>query len=178
MVKIKDSDINIYLIDDDELLNKILLTKFQQNTTYNVYTYTSGDDFIQFYHSQPNAKKQFHIVILDYLLKPLEPAHSTKNGIDFLQEFKQLNPEIQVILISAVENPDISIQAQKYGAAAFIKKNENSFLRIHNQINFLISEIKLQQAHKRSLTTRYLFLTLLLVFIIIFIFVFISEILT
>ncbi len=175
MVKIKDSEINIYLIDDDELLNKILLTKFQQNTSYNVYTYTSGEDFIKFYNTLPYPKKQFHIVILDYLLKPLEPVHSAKTGIDYLQQIKQLNSDIQVIIISAVDNPDISIQAQKYGASAFIKKNENAFLRISNQINFLISEIKLQQAHRRSLRTRHIFLTLLIVFIVIFVYVFITE---
>lgn len=175
MVKIKDSDIIIYLVDDDELLNKILLSKFQQNTNHKIYTFTSGNDFINYYRSQPKLKKQVHILIMDYLLTPDVPLHSTKTGLDYIAEVKELNPEIRTILISAVDNPELAIAAQKGGVNAFIKKNENAFLRINNQINFIISEIHLQRAHKRSMFTRQIFVTLLIMFSLLIAYVAISE---
>ncbi|MCX7862775.1 MAG: response regulator [Bacteroidales bacterium] len=178
MIKIKDNDIQIFIVDDDELLIKILQTKFKQNTNYKITTFTSGDDFLSFYKNLPKPKKQVHILVLDYLLKPHEPLQTSKNGIHYLQEVKKINPDIQVLLISAVDNPDIAIQAQNSGALAFIKKNENAFLRISNQINFIISDLQLRKAHKRSLLTRQIFFSLLVAFALFIIYIFISDLLS
>ncbi len=174
MIKIKENDIQIFIVDDDELLTKILQNKFKQNTNYKITTFTSGDDFLAFYKNQTKSPKQVHILILDYLLKPLEPIQTSKNGIHYLQEIKKINPDIQVIIISAVDNPDIAIQAQNYGAIAFIKKNENAFLRISNQINYIISELQLKKARKRSLLTRRIFFSLLFIFALFLLYIFFS----
>lgn len=176
VVKAKDSEAHIYLVDDDELLNKILLTKFQQNTNHKVFTFTNGNDFINYYQSQQkNNNKSIHILIIDYMLNPGVPIHSAKTGIDFIKEAKQINPNINTILISAIDNPEISILAQKEDVNAFIKKNENSFLRINNQINFIISEIKLKKAHKKSMLTRQIFVTLLIMFSLLIAYIAFSE---
>ncbi|NSW46053.1 MAG: response regulator [Bacteroidales bacterium] len=177
MVKNKDSEVYIYLVDDDELLNKILLTKFQQNTKHKVFTFTSGEDFIKYYQSlhikKPN--KNIHILLIDYMLNPGVPVHSAKTGIDFIKEARAINPQINTILISAIDNPELSILAQKEGVNAFIKKNENAFLRINNQISFIISEIKLQKAHKRSLTTRKIFVAILIMFSLLIVYIALTE---
>lgn len=176
MVKTKASEAHIYLVDDDELLNKILLTKFQQNTNHKVFTFTNGSDFINYYQlQQKNNNKSIHILIIDYMLNPGVPVHSAKNGIDFIKEIKSINPEINTILISAIDNPEIAILAQKEGVDAFIKKNENSFLRINNQINFIISEIKLKKAHKKSMLTSQVFVTLLIMFSLLIVYIALSE---
>jgi len=112
---------------------------------------------------------------MDYMLTPDVPLHSTKTGLDYIAEAKEVNPDIKTILISAVDNPELAIAAQKGGVNAFIKKNENAFLRINNQINFIISEIQLQRAHKRSLFTRQIFVTLLIMFSLLIAYVAISE---
>jgi DNA-binding NtrC family response regulator len=177
MVKFKESDIKIFIVDDDELLVKILRTKFQQNTNYKVYSFSSGDDFISFYKNMPRSNKQIHILILDYLLKPNEPIKISKNGIDYLKEVKSINPQIQVILISAVDDPDIAVDAHNNGATSFIKKNENAFLRINNQIGYIVSEIQLQRAHNRSKRVRQIFYSLLIVFILFVFYIFVSEML-
>ncbi len=167
MFRIKDKDISIFIVDDDELLIKILTTKFRQNTSYNIHTFPTGEAFLEFYKSQTKTfKRQFHILIIDYMLKPHEPVHSTKNGIDYFKEAQALNPRLKPILISALDNPEISVQASNAGINTFIKKNENAFLRINNQINFIISEIQLEVAHKRSLITRQIFISLLIIFIL------------
>jgi DNA-binding NarL/FixJ family response regulator len=109
------------------------------------------------------------------MLNPGVPVHSAKTGIDYIKEAKQINPSLNTILISAVDNPEISILAQKEGINAFIKKNENSFLRVNNQINFIISEIKLKKAHKKSLVTRQIFVTLLIMFSLLIAYVAFTE---
>lgn len=176
MVKTKDSEVYIYLVDDDELLNKILLTKFQQNTNYKVFTFTNGNDFFNYYKLQlKKNNKSIHILIIDYMLNKNLPTYSTKTGIDYIKEIKSINPEINTILISAIDNPEISILAQKEGVNAFIKKNENAFLRINNQINFIISEIKLKKAHKKSLITRQIFITLFIIFCLLIAYIVYTE---
>ncbi len=177
MVKLKDNDIKILIVDDDELLIKILRTKFQQNTGYKVYSFSSGEDFISYYKSLPQSSKQIHILILDYFLKPNEPLKANKNGIDYLKEVKEINPQIQVILISAIDDPDVAIDAHNNGAVSFIKKNENTFLRINNQIGYIISEVQLQRAHMRSKKVRQVFYSLLIIFLLFAFYVFITEIL-
>jgi len=177
MVKNKDSEVYIYLVDDDELLNKILLTKFQQSTQYKVFTFTSGEDFIKYYQSLniKNPNKKIHILLIDYMLNPGVPVHSAKTGIDYIKEARSINPQINTILISAIDNPELAILAQKESINAFIKKNENAFLRINNQISFIISEIKLQKAHKRSKNTRKIFVVILIMFSLLIVYVALSE---
>ncbi|MBI5541398.1 MAG: response regulator [Bacteroidia bacterium] len=159
MVNIKESDINIYLVDDDELLNKILRTKFEQTGDYKIYSFASGEEFIEFINKNPFNKRQIHIAILDYLFKSNANPQG-KNGIEILKNIRVINPDIEVIMLSGIDDIDIATHAIKCGAVSFIKKNENSFLRIQNNVKFIISEKRLKLTKSQSFSTRVLFLTL------------------
>jgi len=175
MASFKNIDVSIFIVDDDELLTKILRTKFSQNNSYKVYSFSSGEDFLSFYYNYPKSKKHIHILIIDYLLKPNEPTHLNKNGIDFSNEAKRINPDIKTIVISGVDDSSIAKQAEENGAVAFIKKNENSFLRINNQINFIISETQLHLSHKKSLFFKKIFFAFLIVFLLFIVYIFVSN---
>ena len=174
MVNIKESDINIYLVDDDELFNKILRTKFEQTGNYKIFTFSSGESFIEFLSKNQLNKRQIHISILDYLFKSNNNPNG-KNGIEILKDIQNINSEIEIIMLSGVDDIDIATLAIKCGAVSFIKKNENSFLRIQNNVKFIISEKRLKLTKSQSFSTKVIFIILFSIVILFGIYYFLSE---
>lgn len=160
MVNIKESDINIYIVDDDELLSKILRTKFEQSGDFKIISFVSGEEFLEYFKNNLFNKRQIHIVILDYLFKTNSNPQA-KNGIEILKSIREVNKEIEVIMLSGLDDVDIASQAIKNGAVSFVKKNENSFLRIQNNVKFIISQNRLRLTKKQSRFTRQLFFILI-----------------
>lgn len=160
MVNIKESDINIYIVDDDELLSKILRTKFEQSGDFRIISFVSGEEFLEYFNRNLFNKRQIHIVILDYLFKTnVNPE--AKNGLEILKSIRDVNKDIEVIMLSGLDDVDIASQAIKNGAVSFVKKNENSFLRIQNNVKFIISQNRLKLTKKQSRFTRQLFFILI-----------------
>jgi DNA-binding NtrC family response regulator len=165
MVNIKESDINIYIVDDDELLSKILRTKFEQSGDYKIISFTTGEEFLDYIVKSPINKKQIHIVILDYLFKSNNNPDA-KSGIDILKNIHEINKEVEVIMLSGLDDVDIATMAIKNGAVSFVKKNENSFLRIQNNVKFIISEKRLKLTRNQSHFTRFVFFSLIIIVIL------------
>lgn len=156
MPKIKESEVNIYIIDDDEMLLKILKNKFSTCTGYKLYTYTDGVKFIEEYTKFPFSKRQIHIVILDYMLTTT--GKSDDNGLVILKKIKAINSDVDVIMLSGIEDVDVATTAIKSGAVSYIKKNENSYLRIQNQVKYIISQKMLSRSRTHNKYARNLFL--------------------
>ena len=174
MVNIKESDINIYIVDDDELLSKILRTKFEQSGDYKIISFITGEEFLTYYKTAPSNKRQTHIVILDYLLKS-NTNPNVSNGIDILKSIKELNKDIEVIMLSGIDDVDIATLAMKMGAVSFVKKNENSFLRIQNNVKFLISDKQLTLTRNQSKFTKLVFFTIIAIVLLIAIYYIVTE---
>jgi len=174
MSGIKDSNVNIYIIDDDEMLLKILKNKFSTNTNYKLYTFKSAEEFIADYIKYPFSKRQVHIVILDFLLNGNYQSPEY-NGIEALKAIKKLNKSINVIMLSGVEDVDIATSAMKLGAESFIKKNENSYLRIQNQIKFIVSQKSLNRSQFDKILSRNIFIAALIMLFIFGLFILFSD---
>jgi DNA-binding NtrC family response regulator len=174
MVNIKESDINIYIVDDDELLSKILRTKFEQTGDYRIISFVTGEEFLEYISKTQFIKRQIHIVILDYLLKS-NTNPNAKNGIDILKSVRDLNRDIEVIMLSGLDDVDIATKTIKMGAVSFIKKNENSFLRVQNNVKFIISEKRLKLTRNQSQITRHTFFTLIALVLVVAIYYVVTE---
>jgi FixJ family two-component response regulator len=172
-----DKDVVIYLVDDDELLLRILATKFETSTEYQVNTFPSGEDFLEAFASKPLPKRFVSIVVLDYMLKS-EGQMDAKNGVEILKLIKEINPSVHVIVLSGIDDIEISTNAIRYGAHSFIRKNENAFARIHNNIKWILSERGLNSRRSHSRMTQYLFLSVLAVLMIFILYYVFTEILS
>jgi len=166
MTLIKETDINIYLIDDDELLNKILRTKFEQAGAYKIFSFNNGESFLEHFIKKKFNNKQVHIVIIDYLLKSADNPQA-KNGIDILKTIREISKEVEVIMLSGIDDVDVAANAIKCGAVSFIRKNENSFLRIQNNVKFIISEKRLSRTKNQSRVTQVIFFSILFLVLLI-----------
>ena len=163
MFGFKDKNVNIYVVDDDVLLLKILDNKFKKTTNYNVFTFKSGEEFLQYYISNPVKKNQIQIVILDYNLSTKEKG--TKDGVEILKYIKEISQKVHVVVLSGYVTNLISEKMLRLGAAACIKKNENSYIRIQNTIKWIVSEQVIKNKKKQSKQTFLIFFLILMLIV-------------
>lgn len=161
----KDEKVIVYLVDDDELHLKILKSKFETSTNYKIHAFTSAEDFLKDITVAQIPKRHVVVVILDFFLKT-DQNPNAKDGIEVLKTIKELDPEIEVVMLSGLEDVDIATSAMHYGAVTFVKKNENSFSRIHNNIKWIISEKHLKNRRDDSRSTTKIFVTVLVIIVV------------
>ncbi|MFH2142744.1 MAG: response regulator [Bacteroidota bacterium] len=176
MANIKDQKVYIYLIDDDELHLKILQGKFESSTTYELKAFQSGETFLDFILKNPIPKNVIPIVILDYFLRSKENEEA-KNGVEILKLLKNINPNIEVIMLSAMDDVDIATAAMHYGAVTFVKKNENSFTRLNSNIQWIISQKDFESKKKRHKRSRIYFVIVLSILLLLTVLFFLPDLL-
>ena len=107
----------IFIVEDDAFYASLLKNEIVKNRLGEVESFSSGEDFME------NLFKMPDIVLLDYNLGSMQ-------GVDILKKIKSINPNIQVILLSAQEKMRIAITSLKYGAYDYVEKNDFAFDRI------------------------------------------------
>ncbi|MGH9407653.1 MAG: sigma-54-dependent transcriptional regulator [Terriglobia bacterium] len=102
--------INILVVDDDpdtqDLLREVL-----SDEGYKVATSGSGEDALKI-----GEQEVFDVIISDMRLGP------SLNGLDVLKAYKGIQPESEVILITAFGSMETAIEAVKAGAFDYISK--------------------------------------------------------
>ncbi len=163
-----DDKIMIYLIDDDELFLKIIRNKFKAVTHYHLMTFNTPEHFLEYLKHSKIPKKFLQIGILDYYF--LNKFDKQLDGIETLDQISKTNPEIKIILVSQRKDADLVSKAKEHGAFNFIPKSEDAFMRILNQVRWLVGNHAVQLAERRKKRVQYIFLFLLLVGIFTFLF--------
>ena len=98
------------LVVDDEFEIVRLLHKFLSTKGYDVFTATSGAEAVEIV-----KKERPQIVLLDIIMPRM-------NGLEALQEIKKVDPEIGVIMVTAVMDEEMAKQAVDMGAYDYITK--------------------------------------------------------
>jgi len=105
-----ESDARRMLIVDDERDICELLAEFFESKGFTVTRAFSGEEALeQLEHGT------IDVVLLDILLPGL-------SGIEVLRYTKERQPGARVIMVSALDYPDLRTKAQQYGAIAYITK--------------------------------------------------------
>ena len=104
-----DVQIRILIIDDEESIGDILFQFLSKKDYETFYSDNSTDGITLVKRARP------HIVLLDVNL-------GGADGIDLLQEIKQIDPRIGVIMITASRENEVGREALKLGASDFIPK--------------------------------------------------------
>jgi len=151
----------IYIVDDNELDLKVLAQEFELRTNYDVKGYKSGESFLKDLISNLPQKGQMVIVILDYELNTMNI--DAKNGVELLKTIKEINREYEVILISKTSDPDMITSALHFGAVNIVKKNENVYLRLQNNIKWILSQRELKKKRIEMLKSIAFFILLLMI---------------
>lgn len=107
----KDSSaINILVVDDDES-TRGLLSEVLTEEGFRVVTSGSGEEALDI-----GSRESFAVIISDMRLGP------NLNGLDVLRAYKAIQPESEVILITAFGSMETAIEAVKAGAFDYLSK--------------------------------------------------------
>lgn len=99
------------LVVDDDADTRDLLREVLGEEGYNVFTAGSAEEALKV-----GQQELFDVIISDMRLGP------DQNGLDVLRAYKEIQPESEVILITAFGSMETAIEAVKAGAFDYISK--------------------------------------------------------
>ncbi|HAF31027.1 MAG TPA: regulator [Bacteroidales bacterium] len=111
----------IFVVEDDEWYNKLLVHNLSLNPDYEVISFFNGNDCLTNLDQQPD------VITLDFKLPDI-------TGIEVLKKIKQENYETQVILISEQDDIEVVVELLKEGAYDYIVKSNDIKERLHNTV--------------------------------------------
>jgi len=100
----------ILIIDDEVDMLMLLRMIIEDNTEYDVETTNSPTEGIKLFREE-----EYDLVITDLKMPGLD-------GMDIFDEFKELKPEVPIIMITAYGSMETSDEALRKGVAEFITK--------------------------------------------------------
>lgn len=134
LFKKADKTISVFLVDDDALSIEVLKDYLKKKFTESVElsSFETGEDCLS-----AIKNKNPHVVFLDYNLNSKGAGKS--NGLRILSEIREIDPEIEVVMLSGQQNIDVAVEAMKRGARDYIVKGETASFRAEQ---FLIKYFK------------------------------------
>lgn len=133
----KKSQVRVFLVDDDAVFLKLLEIEFMQNADFDIDTFETGELCIE------NLSKKPDIIILDYHLDAVD--RDAMNGLATLDEIKEINPDIPVIILSAQDKIDVAINCMHHKAFDYVVKSETAFLRLQKIISSVFHLKKIEK---------------------------------
>ena len=112
----------IFVVEDDEWYNRLLVHTLSLNPDYEIQSYTTGKECMANLYQEPD------VITLDYRLP------DTK-GLEVLKQIKEINEDIQIILISEQVDIDVVVALLKLGAYDYIVKSRDIKERLLNTVN-------------------------------------------
>ncbi len=126
----------IFVVEDSEWYNKLLVYTLSSNPDYEVKSFSSGTEFLNNLYESPD------IVTLDYSLPDI-------TGLELLEKIKKENNDIQVIMISEQKDINTVVSLLKHGAYDYIAKSDDIRDRLLNTVKNIRDGIGL----KREIST-------------------------
>lgn len=112
----------IFVVEDDEWYNRLLVHTLSLNPDYEIQSFVTGKDCLSNLHQGPD------IVTLDYRLPDMK-------GLDVLKQIKEINDDIQIILISEQDDIEVVVNLLQNGAYDYIVKSRDIRERLLNTVN-------------------------------------------
>jgi DNA-binding NtrC family response regulator len=142
-----DGPVKIYVVEDNEWYNKLLVHTLSLNPDYEIKSFFNARDFLNCLYESPD------IVTLDYRLPDI-------SGLEVLKRIRQENADIQVILISEQEDINMVVTLLKLGVYDYITKSNDIKDRLLNTIQNLRKGIGLKMeisSLRREIQKKYSF---------------------
>lgn len=114
--------VKIFVVEDDPAYSKFLKYVLSLNPDYEVDFYTTGKECIDNLHKNPS------VITLDYSLPDIP-------GEKILNQIRNYDPNINVIIISAQEKIGTAVELLKLGAYDYISKDQETKDRVLTSIN-------------------------------------------
>lgn len=127
-----DKPFKIFVVEDDEWYNRLLVHNLSLNPDYEIESFTNGKECLN------NLDKNPDVVTLDYRLPDMM-------GLEVLKKIKAENEEIQVILISEQDEIEVVVDLLKYGAYDYLVKSKDIRERLLNTVQNIRKGVNLRR---------------------------------
>jgi DNA-binding NarL/FixJ family response regulator len=111
----------VFIVEGDPSLSMYVMLKLDAMFNFITHLFPSAEEALENMHLAPD------IFVMDYQLPGM-------NGFQALKEIKALNPEAEVIILSAQSDPGITADIIEAGAYNYIRKNQDAGPRIVDSI--------------------------------------------
>lgn len=153
----KNIKTHLFCYDDHRGFSEDVRKRFSDAARYTVLSFQTREDFIN--HLEDEKEHNFcKVAILG--------VHDTKDQIEMIDQLtmdiKRIDPRTGLILLGPPDKMEEIKKSVKFNVVAYIPKNANSVLRIHNTVKKLISEHSIGIFRKRRNFSFYILLAFLL----------------
>ena len=160
----KNIKTHIYCYDDNRGFAEDVRKRFSDQSRYTVTSFQTREEIIN--HLEEEKELGFCKVAILGL-------HETKEQFEMIdqltKDIKAIDPLTGLILLGPADKMEIIKKTVKFNVDAYIPKNTNSILRIHNAVKKLISEHGIGIFRKRSNISVYVLLGFILLSVILLI---------
>ena len=122
----------IFVVEDDEWYSRLLVHTLSLNPDYEIQSFGTGKDCLANLHQEPD------VVTLDYRLPDMM-------GLEVLKQIKEINEDIQVILISEQDDIEMVVTLLRLGAYDYIVKSKDIRERLLNTVSNIRQGSKLKK---------------------------------
>jgi glutamate dehydrogenase (NAD(P)+) len=113
----------VFIVEDNAVQRSMLTDHLSKYPQLKVKEYSSGDSCLKELISGNVAEPE--LVLMDYFLESSFGA--SKDGLETLSKLKEIYPDLDVIMLTSVENEKIVDLAKKKGALDYVVKSAGSF---------------------------------------------------
>ena len=157
----KNIKTHLFCYDDHRGFSEDVRKRFTDLSRYTVLSFQTREEFIK--HLEEEKEHNFCKVAILGL-------HDTKEQFEMIDqltmEIKKIDPRTGLILLGPPDKMEAIKKSVKFNIDAYIPKNANSILRIHNTVKKLISEHSMGIFRKRRNFSFYILLGFILLSII------------
>jgi hypothetical protein len=157
----KNIKTHLYCYDDHRGFSEDVRKRFTDLSRYTVVSFQTREEFIN--HLEAEKEHTFCKVAILGL-------HDTKEQFEMIDklimEIKMIDTRTGLILLGPPEKMELIKKSLKFNIDAYIPKNGNSILRIHNTVKKLISEHSIGIFRKKRNISVYVLLGFLLLSVI------------
>jgi DNA-binding NtrC family response regulator len=120
----------VIFVVEDNLIYQNLIAKELESISHNLHFYTTGEACVSELNKQPT------VIVLDYNLD------GQMNGLDTLQQVREVNPQVYVILFSSQKGLNTKEVFMKYGSFDFLEKNNKSLRTLQEMVSGVLTSDK------------------------------------
>ena len=117
----------VIFVVEDNLIYQSLIAKELESIGGEIYFYTNGEACLNELDKKPS------VIVMDYNLE------GEMNGLDTLQQVRNTNPDVYVILFSSQKGLNTKEIFMQYGSFDFLEKNSLSLRTLRKMVDCVTS---------------------------------------
>lgn len=153
----KISQTYLFCLDEHRTFYDEIKKRFSDETKYKVFPSSTVADFLKIFNEEKEHRFCKIAVLTIY-----DGKDQDSKVDDLTRDLKKIDPAAGLVIVFPAEKTEEIKKRVKFNIDAYIPKNDNSILRLHNAVKKLISEHNLRIYRRRWNISLYVLLAFLI----------------